>query len=322
MMKMNEMVEMRGAFGDALVELGGVNEKVVVLDADVGASTQSIRFKKYFPERFYQIGVAEQNMMGIAAGLAATGFIPFASAFAVFAARRACDQVSISIAYPKLNVKINGGYGGVSTGKAGATHQAFEDLAIMRAIPNMTVVVPADAMETRQAVFAAAEHNGPVYLRTVRCAVPTILEEGHEFKIGRSYTLKEGKDLALISTGMMTAKVLKAFEALKVGGISARVIHMPTLKPIDEAAIIKASREIGKIITVENHGVIGGLGSAVAEVLTGHAPCYLRRLGVQDRFGESGDDEAFFSKYGMNVENIVKCAEDFIKQALEKKRRY
>ncbi|MDD5483554.1 MAG: transketolase family protein [Kiritimatiellae bacterium] len=311
-MKANEMLEMRVVFGDALVELGRVNERVVVLDADVGSSTQSIRFKKHFPERFYQVGVAEQNMMGIAAGLAASGFIPFASAFAAFAARKACDQVSISIAYPRLNVKINGGYGGVSTGKAGATHQAFEDLAIMRAIPNMTVIAPADAVETKQAVFAAAEHAGPVYLRTVRCAVPAVFEEGHEFRIGRSYTLREGKDITLISTGMMTAKVLKACGILKDEGISARVIHMPTLKPIDEAAIIRASCETGKIITVENHGVIGGLGSAAAEVLTAHAPCHLRRLGVQDSFGESGDDEAFFSKYGMNVENIVKCAEDFL----------
>lgn len=311
---MNEMLEMRSAFGDALVELGRADEKVVVLDADVGSSTRSIRFRKYFPERFYQIGVAEQNMMGIAAGLAASGFIPFASTFAAFASRRACDQVSVSIAYPRLNVKINGGYGGVSTGKAGATHQAFEDLAIMRAIPNMTVIAPADAVETGKAVFAAAEYVGPVYLRTVRCAVPTIFDGEHDFKIGRSFTIREGKDLALISTGMMTAKAIKAFEVLRKEGISVRVIHMPTLKPIDEAVIIKASCEIGRIITLEDHSVIGGLGSAVAEVLTAHAPCYLRRLGVQDRFGESGDDEAFFSKYGMNTENIVACAKDFVKK--------
>ena len=306
------MIEMRNAFGDALIELGRVNDKVVVLDADVGSSTQSMRFKKHFPERFYQIGIAEQNMMGIAAGMATTGLIPFVSTFAVFASRRVCDQVAISIAYPKLNVKINGGYGGVSTGKAGATHQAFEDLAIMRAIPNMTVVVPADATETKKAVFAVAEYPGPVYLRTVRCPVSSIFGEDHDFKIGKSYTIREGNDVTIISTGMMTAKALKAAEILEKTGISARIVHMPTLKPIDEGVIVKASRETGKIITIENHGVIGGLGSAVSEVLTAQAPCYLRRLGVQDRFGESGDDEAFFSKYGMNTENIVACARDFV----------
>ena len=295
-----------------MIELGRVNDKVVVLDADVGSSTQSMRFKKHFPERFYQIGIAEQNMMGIAAGMATTGLIPFVSTFAVFASRRVCDQVAISIAYPKLNVKINGGYGGVSTGKAGATHQAFEDLAIMRAIPNMTVVVSADATETKKAVFAVAEYPGPVYLRTVRCPVSSIFGEDHDFKIGKSYTIREGNDVTIISTGMMTAKALKAAEILEKTGISARIVHMPTLKPIDEGVIVKASRETGKIITIENHGVIGGLGSAVSEVLTAQAPCYLQRLGVQDRFGESGADEAFFSKYGMNTENIMACARDFV----------
>lgn len=310
-MKKGEMVEMRNAFGDALVELGKANEKVVVLDADVGTSTQAMRFKEHFPERFYEIGVAEQNMMGIAAGLATMGFIPFVSTFAVFAARRACDQVSISIAYPKLNVKINGSYSGVPTGKAGATHQAFEDIAIMRTIPNMTVVVPADAVETRKAVFAAAEYEGPVYLRTVRCPVPVIFDQSHDFKIGKAYILKEGTDLTIIATGMMTAKAVEAAEILDKEGISARVLHLPTIKPIDKEAIIKTSNETGRIITVENHSVIGGLGGAVAEVLATYAPCYLRRLGVQDHFGESGDDEAVFSKYGMNTENIIACARDF-----------
>lgn len=314
-MKKSEIIEMRSAFGDALVELGRKNEKVIVLDADVGSSTQSIRFKKFFPQRFYQIGIAEQNMMGIAAGFATAGFIPFASTFAVFASRRVCDQVAISIAYPKLNVKICGGYGGAATGKAGATHQAFEDLAIMRAIPNMTVIVPADAVETRKAIFATAEHKGPVYLRTVRCPVSTIFIEDHDFKIGRSYTLKEGGDLTIISTGMMTAKAIQASKKLQEEGVSARVVHMPTIKPIDAETIIKASRETGRIITIENHGITGGLGSAVAEVLAEKAPCLLRRLGVRDSFGESGDYEAFFSKYGMNTENIVATGLEFaIKQ--------
>jgi len=307
-LKIGEMIAPRASFGDALVKLGKVNKKVVVLDADVGTSTQSMRFKKHFPERFYEIGIAEQNMMGIAAGLATTGFIPFASTFAVFASKRACDQVSISIAYPKLNVKINGAYGGIPTGKAGATHQSIEDLAIMRAMPNMTVIATADAIETEKAVFAVVEYEGPVYFRTVRCPVPVIFDKDYDFRIGKGYVLKEGKDIALIGTGMMTAKALKAGEILGNKGIFARVIHLPTIKPIDEEIIIKASKEIGKIITIENHSIIGGLGGAVAEVLTTHAPCYLWRLGIKDHFGESGDNEAIFSKYGMNVEDIVAAA--------------
>ncbi|MFH0966028.1 MAG: transketolase family protein [Planctomycetota bacterium] len=302
----------RRAFGEALVELGRVNDRILVLDADVGTSTQASLFRTAFPDRFYEIGIAEQNMMGIAAGLATFGWIPFVSTFAVFASRRACDQVSISIAFPRLNVKINGGYGGIPTGKAGATHQAFEDLAIMRAIPNMTVVATADAVETRKAVFAAADFDGPLYLRTVRCEVPTIFDETHDFRIGRSYPLRPGNDVAILSTEMMTAKALAASDELGRLGVRARVLHVPTIKPIDEDAILAAASETRGIVTVENHSIIGGLGGAVAEVLAERHPAPLRRIGVRDHFGESGDIEAVLTKFAMNTEHIVAAAKSLL----------
>jgi len=303
-----QMYAPRKAFGEALVELGAVNEDVVVMDADVGTSTQSSLFGREFPERFYEVGIAEQNMIGLAAGMATFGLIPFVSTFAVFLARRACDQVSLSIAYPRLNVKLNGSYGGVPTGKAGATHQAFEDIAVMRAIPNMTVVATADAVETRKAVFAAAEFQGPLYLRTVRCEVPTICGEDHDFEIGRSYELRSGDDVAIISTGMMTGKAIEAADALREDGIAARVVHMPTIKPIDTDAIVRAAKETRGLVAVENHTIIGGLGGAVAEVLAECAPARLRRIGVRDRFGDSGDNEEVFTELGMNTEHIMEAA--------------
>jgi len=308
MINTGEMIAPRAAFGDALVELGSLNSELVVFDSDVGESTQTSRFGKQYPDRFYQMGIAEQNMVCAAAGMSTLGFLPWVSTFAVFLAKRAVDQVRVSIAYPKLNVKLNGAYGGIPTGKAGATHQSVEDIAVMRAMPNMTVVAPADGVETRQAVLASQHHQGPLYLRTVRCPVPVIFDENHQFEIGKSYTLRDGADIAIVSTGMMTPKALAAANELDKQGIQARVVHLPTIKPMDEEIIINASREIGRIITVENHSCIGGLGGAVAEVLTEHAPCYLKRLGFPDVFGESGDNEAIFSKYGVNVENIITAA--------------
>ncbi len=307
-MQTSEMIASRVAFGDALEQLGGLNSEIVVFDADVGVSTQTARFRRAYPDRFYQMGVAEANMVSVAAGMSTLGYIPWISTFAVFLASRAADQIRVSIAYPKLNVKLNGAYAGIPTGKAGATHQSVEDIAVMRVMPNMTVVATADAVETRQAVLASDKHIGPFYLRTVRCLVPTIFDERHKFEIGRSYTLRKGKDIAIIATGMMTAKALAAADELDKEGIKARVIHMPTIKPIDEEVIAKASKEIGKIITVENHSMIAGLGGAVAEVLADRAPCYLKRLGFPDTFGESGDNEKIFSKYGVNVENIFEAA--------------
>jgi len=304
-MKLGEMIAPRMAFGEALVEAGASNDRLVVLDADVSRSTCTYLFQKRYPARFYEVGIAEQNMVGIAAGLAATGWVPFLSTFAVFAAGRVFDQVRVSVAYPRLNVKINGSYGGVPTGKAGATHSAGEDLALMRAMPNMTVITTADAVEVRKAVYASLEYDGPVYLRTVRCPVPVIFSDTYDFRIGKAHTLRDGKDLTIIATGMMTGKALSAADILRQERIDVRLLHIHTLKPIDEEAIIKASEETGAIITVENHSKIGGLGSAVAEVIGEHAPCRLCRLGFNDTFIESGDDEAVFSKLGVNVEHIV-----------------
>lgn len=307
-MRIGKMIAPRQALGEALVELGAQNERLVVLDADVAASTRTKLFADAFPDRFIQVGIAEQNMMGIAAGLATTGWLPFVSTFAVFAAKRAVDQVRVSIAYPDLDVKINGAYAGIPTGKAGATHQSVEDIGVMRCMPNMTVVCPGDPFETRQAVLATAERPGPVYLRTVRCPVEVIFDETHRFEIGRAYRLHEGPDLTVIATGMMTPKALHAVAELEREGIRARLLHMPTIKPIDEEAIVAASNETGRVLTVENHSRMGGLGSAVAEVLTEHSPCRLVRLGFPDVFGESGDNEFIFSKMGINTECIVAAA--------------
>ncbi|MBU8902534.1 MAG: transketolase family protein, partial [Victivallales bacterium] len=274
-MQLGEMIAPRAAFGDALVELGKTNPEVVVFDSDVGESTQTSRFGKAYPERFYQMGIAEANMVCAAAGMSTLGYTPWVSTFAVFLAKRALDQIRVSIAYPKLNVKLNGAYGGIPTGKAGATHQAIQDIAVMRAMPHMTVLVASDAVETRQMVLDSVKHHGPLYLRTVRCPIPVIFGSDYKFEIGRSYTLTKGDDVTIISTGMMTPKALDAVKELDKQGIKARLIHMPTIKPIDAEAIVKASKETGRIITVENHSMIGGLGGAVAEVLTEYAPCYL-----------------------------------------------
>lgn len=313
-MKKGDSIAPRMVFGDTLVELGERRSEVVVFDADVAPSTQTIRFANRFPDRFYQMGIAEQNMVTAAAGMSTLGFMPWVSAFAVFLAKRAVDQIRVSVAYPKLNVKLNGAYGGIPTGSAGATHQSVEDIALMRAMPNMVVICPGDPYETRQAVLAASAYPGPVYLRTVRCPVPVIFDEYHRFEIGRSYVLHEGTDLTIISTDMMTPKALVAARELEKEGIHVRLIHMPSIKPIDEEAIVKASRDTGRMITVENHSRIGGLGGAVAEVLTEHAPCFLHRMGFPDCFGESGDDEAIFRKLGINTDNIIDQAKQLIRR--------
>jgi transketolase len=307
-MTSDQMIAPRVAFGDALVALGDAYPRLVVLDADVGRSTQSYRFAERYPDRFYQVGIAEQNMMGIAAGMATTGWRPFVSTFAVFATKRACDQVRVSIAYPQLDVKINGSYGGVPTGRAGATHSSVQDLAIMRAMPNMTVITTADAIEVKQAVRAALDHAGPVYLRTVRCPLPIIFHEGDAFEIGRGRTLRDGDDVTIISTGMMTHRALVAVDRLRDHGVAARLLHLHTLKPIDTELIVRASEQTRRLITVENHSVIGGLGSAVAEVVAEHAPCRVTRMGFGDVFIESGADEDIFAKLGIAVDDILATA--------------
>lgn len=312
-MAMGDMIAPRLGFGEGLAELGLQYPDLVVFDADVCESTFTNKFRAAFPDRFYEMGIAEANMIGVAAGMSTLGFMPWVSTFAVFISKRAVDQVRVSVAYPGLNVKLNGSYGGIPTGNAGATHQSVEDVAVMRAMPNMTVIVTADALEARQAVLASGKHSGPLYLRTARDPVPVIFDESHAFEIGRSYVLHPGNDVTIISNDMMTAKALEAAKELDKEGIQARVIHLPTVKPIDKEVIIMASKETGRIITAENHSRIGGLGGAVAEVLTEDAPCYQRRLGFPDTFGESGPTEAIFDKFHMNTKDIVATAREMLK---------
>jgi transketolase len=306
----------RKAFGEALAALGEAYPRLLVLDADVGTSTMSSIFQKKYPDRFLQMGIAEANMLGVAAGLAAVGFTPFVSTFAAFMSRRALDQIAISVAYPRLNVKINGSYGGIPTGRAGATHQALEDIAIMRAIPSMKILAPADGAETRLAVKLALDTEGPVYLSTVRCDVPALFGDSHKLEWAKAVKVAEGGDLTIISCGMMTYKALAAAEILRKDGVSAAVIHMPSVKPIDEEAVVAASRQTGLILTLENHNVVGGLGGAVAEITAQLAPCKVARLGIPDCFGESGDDEEIFRKHGCDENSAAKRA----KEELKKKR--
>ena len=302
---LNTVIMPRQSFGEALVELAESYPKLRVFDADVCTSTQTHFFRDQYPSRFYQMGIAESNMVGAAAGMATTGLIPFVSTFSVFLAKRAIDQIRVSIAYPGLNVKLNGAYAGLPTGKAGATHSSLQDIAIMRCMPNMKVLVPGDPLETKLAVNLALQTPGPVYLRTVRCPVPVIFSENHKLEFGKAQILHEGNDAALISTGMMTPKALEAADILERKGIHIRLIHMPSIKPADEEAIIAASRECGKIVTVENHSIHGGLGGLVAEVTSLKAPCPVYRMGFPDIFMESGDNEAIFSKLRMNTHDIV-----------------
>lgn len=295
----------RDSYGNALVELGNLYDDFVVLDADLAAATKTGIFKKAFPERFYDCGIAEQNMMSIAAGIAATGKKVFASSFAMFAAGRAFEQVRNSIGYPHLNVVIGATHAGISVGEDGATHQCLEDIALMRAIPGMTVINPADDTEAKLAVKAAYEHNGPVYIRFCRLAVPVVFGDDYKFEIGKGVTLKEGNDITVIASGLMVAEALAAYEVLKEKGINARIINMPTIKPIDEEIIIKAAKETGKIITVEEHSVIGGLGSAVCDVVCANCPVPVIKIGVNDTFGHSGPAVDLLKNFGLSADNIV-----------------
>ncbi|NQT60780.1 MAG: transketolase family protein [Bacteroidetes bacterium] len=311
------MIAPRLVFGQTLVELGQEIPELVVLDADVGASTQTALFRDAFPNRFYQMGIAEANMVGVAAGLSTQGWIPFVSTFAVFLSKRAGDQVRNTVAYPHANVKLNGAYGGLPTGRAGATHSAIEDIAVMRAVPGMPILVPADPVETRLAVMAAVRMDGPVYLRTVRCPVPVIFGENETFTIGKAKTIHEGSDAVIISTGMMTPKALQAAENLKKHkGIGVTVIHMGTVKPLDIEIVKYAALNFGHIITVENHSVVGGLGEAVSSAVAECCPCRVTKLGFQDIFLESGENEELFTQYGMNVENIAGAVEQVIRKKI------
>ncbi len=302
----------RESYGNALAELGKEYD-IVVLDADLSKSTKTDTFKKAFPERFINMGIAEQNMMSTAAGLASCGKVVFASSFAMFAAGRAFEQIRNSICYPNLNVKIGATHAGISVGEDGATHQCIEDIAIMRAIPNMVIINPADDVEARAAVKAAVLHDGPVYLRFGRLAVPVIYDEAeYKFELGKGVLLKDGTDVTIVATGLMVEAALNACETLKEEGISARVINIHTIKPIDRDIIVKAAKETGAIVTCEEHNIIGGLGSAVAEVLCEEAPIPMERVGVKDVFGKSGTPAELFKDYGLTSEDIVKAVKKVI----------
>ncbi|MCM1157816.1 MAG: transketolase family protein [Bacteroidales bacterium] len=297
----------RESYGNALVELGKEHEDLIVLDADLAAATKTAIFKKEFPERHIDCGIAESNMMGVAAGLSLTGKIPFASSFAMFAAGRAFEQVRNSIGYPKLNVKIGATHAGISVGEDGATHQCNEDIALMRTIPNMVIINPSDDVEARAAVRAAYEYEGPVYLRFGRLAAPVINDKPeYRFELGKGVTVREGKDVTIVATGLETGFALEAADKLAEDGVDARVINIHTIKPIDRDILIKAAKETKKIFTAEEHSVIGGLGSAVCEVLCEHAPAPVYRIGIQDEFGESGPAMELLHKYGLDAEGIYK----------------
>ncbi|MBR4945090.1 MAG: transketolase family protein [Peptococcaceae bacterium] len=298
----------RDAYGEALAELGAINDKVVVLDADLSKSTKTNDFKKVYPERFFNLGIAEQNLLGTAAGFAAAGKIPFASSFAVFAVGRAYDQIRNSIAYPNLNVKIAATHAGLTVGEDGGSHQMLEDIALMRAVPNMTVIVPADGVETKQVVMAAAEHEGPVYIRLGRPKVPVLLGDDYKFEIGKGVVLKEGTDVTLIGTGIMVSKAVEAAELLAADGISAAVVNISTIKPLDNALITEMAQKTGAVVTCEEHNIYGGLGSAVAEVLVETCPVPMARVGVEDKFGESGLPDELLEKYGLTAANIAEKA--------------
>ncbi|MCL2838187.1 MAG: transketolase family protein [Oscillospiraceae bacterium] len=309
MSEMKKPIATRESYGNALTELGAVNENVLVLDADLSKSTKTEVFLKKYPERFINAGIAEGNMMSVAAGLATCGKVVFASSFAMFAAGRAFEQIRNSIGYPNLNVKIGATHAGVSVGEDGATHQCLEDIGIMRTIPNMVIINPADDVEARLAVKAAAEHNGPVYLRFGRLPVPVIYDEAtYKFEIGKGVLLADGSDVTLIGTGLMIGAALEARELLAADGISARVINIHTIKPIDADIITKAAKETGAIVTAEEHNVLGGLGSAVCEVVAANHPVPVTRIGTQDVFGRSGKPNELLKMYGLTAEDIAKQA--------------
>lgn len=304
----------RESYGNALAELGAEYENLVVLDADLAAATKTGIFKKAFPDRHIDCGIAECNMMGIAAGLATTGKIPFASSFAMFAAGRAFEQVRNSIGYPKLNVKIGATHAGISVGEDGATHQCNEDIALMRTIPGMVVINPADDIEAKAAVRAAIEHEGPVYLRFGRLAVPVINDTpDYKFELGKGVVLREGKDVTIIATGLPVSECLAAADKLAADGIDAKVINIHTIKPLDEELVVKAAKETGKVVTVEEHSVIGGLGSAVCDVLSEKCPTQVMKIGINDTFGESGPAVELVKKYSLDADSIYEKVKAFAK---------
>ena len=305
----------RDAYGKALVKLGQINEQVVVLDADLSKSTKTNEFYKVYPTSFFNMGIAEQNLIGAACGFATAGKIPFASSFAMFATGRAFEIIRNSVAYPKLNVKICATHAGLTVGEDGASHESIEDMAIMRAIPNMTVLVPADGVEAEQMILEAARVYGPMYVRLGRSAVPTIFDENYKFEIGKGTVVRQGNDATIIACGIMVYEAIKAAEELALEGINARVINMSTIKPIDKELIITAAKETKAIVTAEEHSIIGGLGSAVCEVVSEECPVVVKKVGVKDSFGESGTPAELLKKYGLTANDIVEA----VKEAINKK---
>ena len=304
----------RESYGNALVELGAEHDNLIVLDADLAAATKTGVFKKAYPDRHIDCGIAECNMMGIAAGLSTTGIVPFASTFAMFAAGRAFEQVRNSIGYPHLNVKIGATHAGISVGEDGATHQCNEDIALMRTIPGMVILNPADDVEAKACVKAAYEYNGPVYLRFGRLAVPVINDRpDYKFELGKGVVLREGEDVTIVATGLCVSSALEAAEKLAADGIDAKIINIHTIKPLDEELIVAAAKETGKVVTVEEHSVIGGLGSAVCDALAEKCPVPVKKIGVQDVFGESGPAVALLAKYKLDGEGVYEQVKEFCK---------
>jgi transketolase len=310
---MSEMIYARDAYSKALIELGEKNKNIVVLDADLAASTRTARFGKKFPGRFFDLGVAEQNMMGVAAGLASCGKTAFVSTFAIFGSGRAWDQVRNTVSYNKLNVKIVVTHAGISVGPDGSSHQAIEDIALMRAISNMTIVVPCDAPETREAVFACAEYCGPVYVRLGRAKIATVPKKG-AFKIGRARVLREGKDITVIACGIMVKAALDAAEVLEKQGKSVRVVNMHTIRPLDEKTIIECAKQTKRIVTCEEHLISGGLGSCVAQVLAENIPTPMAMLGIRDRFGQSGTPEELIKEYHLTSDDVVQACRKLMRR--------
>lgn len=307
---MAEQMATRDAYGQTLVKLGQENKEIVVLDADCSSSTRTSVFQKEFPDRFFNFGIGEANMIGFAAGLASCGKTVFASTFAVFGSSRVFDQVRTSIAWPKMNVKIVVTHAGISVGEDGASHQAIEDIALMRSLANMTLIVPADGIETEKAIISSAKVPGPFYIRLGRAKFPIVFSENYEFKIGKGTILRDGKDATIIAMGLMVFEALAAAEVLEKEGISTRVINMSTIKPIDKEIIIQAAQDTGAIITCEEHSIIGGLGSAVAEVLGENSPVPMKRIGVTDRFGLSGTPDELLERFEMKSTHIVKAVKE------------
>ena len=302
----------RQAYGEVLVELGAKNKDLVVMDADLSKSTMTVGFSKAFPERFFNMGIAEQNMYGVAAGMAASGKTVVASTFAMFATGRAFEIIRNSIGYPHLNVKICATHAGVTVGEDGASHQAIEDIALMRTIPGMTVLNPSDGVSARKAVEAAVTMEGPVYVRLGRAAVPIVYDEDMDFEIGKGILGKDGTDVTIVATGIMVNEAMQAAEKLEAEGISARIIDIHTIKPIDEEIIVKAAKETRGIVTAEEHSIIGGLGSAVAEVTAKNAPAKIRMIGIQDRFGQSGKPDQLMAEYNLTADDIVKACKELL----------